>query len=434
MATWYVDGDNGSDYEDATFTDGTYDDVGHAQGNYVVEKTGAFSNLTSGDRVYVEDNGSGNIAPGAYEVHSVDLFGNWVRFTSSLGSDAVDVKMTQADGSSEALAYNRIQKAIDESSSGDIVYIQNNGSTVYEENVSLSDKRLKLIGYGSSTDDDTIVEIDGTDVVGGDGLDFTQTTDGPDTIVLRNLYIHDFDAEGVHFNRSGGSNSTLLYMINCRASNNGNNGVYIQSSYNSFHAVNCEFDNNGDAGVDSGGRQASCVLCRAYDNGDEGFRNSTSYAFTCVLCEATGNVDGFAYTINILCSSYNNTGDGEQGIAEVSYWIGNNGCQVLNGFTHSGLWGMDPSWVDNLFSLYNGFYSNSSGNIDGTPEYEKGSLTDDPEYLDHGSNDNTLKASSPWRRQEIPLGLFTSSVKTYPAIGARQPSISDRKPSVRMFA
>jgi hypothetical protein len=330
-----------------------------------------------------------------------------------------------------------VQSAIGAASSGDSIYIQNNGATVYNEAINLGDKRLWLRGYGSSPTDNTRAVLDGTGLSTGGvgGVKFTMATNGPGIVRLWNLLIQDYrDGDhNVDFRRTAGSGYVMLETFNCRVTNADAAGVYINSSSIAFRAINCRFDNNDWWGVTAQGLAAYFAACEIDNNGVAGY--DLTYGGCLAYCLIHDNVSGAGVGgMRVNCLTYGNGGPGvnyDSAGSDVLGW----GVNVLNGDVGNDTYGLESDSSPDAAVLNCGFYSNSSGAYPAgvTPDLARGTVTADPDLVAPGSGDFRPSPGSPWLMQELTIGLLDSGIKAYPDIGPLQRRVI-RRQGLRTFA
>lgn len=216
----------GNDYEGSTFTDG----VSSSSGT-VVTKTGAFTGTRIGDKIFLTDNGSGNVTPLLRIVTARTDDTITVADIRSGGSEATDVKCTLADGTIN-LAFATLQFALDKISrdtvNGDRLNIKaGNDDNVLAAALSLTaygtpilQAQLIFEGYTSSVGDGGIGGISGAD---------TYTMLAPnsiDYVGFRNMHLH----------KSGSANIVDLdnscLVIGCEIDDTTGYGITLDSNAN----------------------------------------------------------------------------------------------------------------------------------------------------------------------------------------------------------
>ncbi|MBP9658093.1 MAG: PD40 domain-containing protein, partial [Candidatus Promineofilum sp.] len=140
-----------------------------------------------------------------------------------------------------------IQAAIDDSDT-------QNGHTivasagVYQENVTVN-KKITLDGAGSGSDPlvDTII-----DPVTGMGITVTASgTSALDRLVIKDLRVTDAPADGIRFNGSGGSYTTLNNVASVGNTGSGSDGVEFQTTtlVTDFEILNSDLSGNANTGL-----------------------------------------------------------------------------------------------------------------------------------------------------------------------------------------
>jgi len=158
MANYFVRPTNGSDTNDGLdfhgfgLTAGSYDDLGHGDGDYRLSETGAFTGYTwvSGDTIYLS--GGAGITAGLYGIAS-KVSNDVILLAASAGSDST------ADVTSASGAFLTIQKGLDTATAGDTLRCCKEGSSPHETSAAQIDVDLN---DGTSTAPISIVAANGT--------------------------------------------------------------------------------------------------------------------------------------------------------------------------------------------------------------------------------------------------------------------------------
>jgi hypothetical protein len=191
------------------------------------------------------------------------------------------------DGSTEALAKATIQAAVNAvTADRDVVYIQNNGSTVYTEQVTLPAYGVYLIGYGTTIGDNVRAVIDGEDT--------------------RTYCIYQ-------------STSDELFLYNMEIRNATSHGLSTVGAGKLFNVH--AHDNGGDGHrVTTGNEHQAWFFCTFNDNGGNGLYNLNGNAIPSPVW---------------YCDFYNNTGHGVFGYILIAYrcrYVKNNtGAYIISG-------------------------------------------------------------------------------------------------------
>lgn len=323
------------------------------------------------------------------------------------------------NGSSEALAKATIQDAVDNASTGDTIYVQNNGSTVYDEQVTITDLSMTLIGYGSTVDDETKAVIDGEDTRDY-CITFTNTTGTPD-FTLRNFELKQATSHGLYMNRTSSGVNSIHRVDNVYSHDNGGDGFHHNWPNDTPGLyTRCKATLNGGRGFYNDGTTGSMlpVLCEAIDNVGAGFSGSSIEGMVFVWCVAHGNSNNFEASVLIGCTS---------DLADSDGWVAalnTNTTAIACGFSNNGAYGIDgaPTLLDLIAC---GFYNNTSGDTNPTPAKNIDAVTgSDPSYTDAANEDFTLGSSSPWKQQDVTVGDPDDSKLSYPDIGAMQINVT----------
>ena len=324
------------------------------------------------------------------------------------------------DGSTELLAKATITAAITAASSGDTIYIQNNGSTVYSERLSITDKSLQLVGYGSVTTDNTKAELDGTSAGAGIGITVTMTTDAPWCQMFQNLYIHDYSSHGVYMVRSGGAGNPCAVLHNCKINDNGDRGFYI-NNYWTAKLIQCTVQGNTGDGIQmtTGG---TVILSRVLANGGFGVYGQTTSPTTVIESEVAANAGNFR-NCDVVHRCISDATVGQDGMivpSEATYTRASMAIIVGAGIsnTPATYYGINNGGRIVLISC--GFYNNTTGNYTGTPTINNDPVTgSNPQYHAAGTYDFSLDGAA-WKAQAILIGCLDDAQTSSRDIGARQ--------------
>ncbi len=322
------------------------------------------------------------------------------------------------DGSTESLAKATISAAVSAAADNDRVLIQNNGSTVYNEAVTWSDKGLTLEGYGSTVGDQTRAVLDGSNTL-ANGIDFTNTT-STYTLRFQNLEIRHYTDDGIEINRTGGGNNSTalfdnLHIHDCTGDGIWFNTLFANSRPTTFTRCRIERCANG---VTHDNAKFFIALCQILDNSATGVNIDSSTALAamayCTVAKNSINLNGNFLLTNVTLDA----ADGSDNLITRSDSFS---VAVSTGFTNAAAYGIDPANTDRLSVFGCGFFANTTAAIDGTPLIETGSVTgSDPQYADAANFDFTPAPTSPWKQAPTQIGRVGAAQTTYSDIGAAQ--------------
>jgi len=270
-----------------------------------------------------------------------------------------------------------IDHAVDTAPNGSVIYVQNNGTTVYAEAVSISDKTLTITGYGTSVGDNVRVIIDPSGL-GAHGLSWANVNYR--SLSLNNIQIQNSDQDGLYCDGLDFWRQGIVKVINCYFLNNTLHGTYTQRLW-IFNFYRCVAFNNGSSGFhsltsDSNTTQAAIFhSCIAYNNGGNGFNGAglRDLAYTCLSVHNGAN--GFYRLCTMGCIADANTGDGFSSIVS-----GAATCIA----TRNGGYGFTPWWeafTENIF-VGSGVWANTSGGSSiPTQLGDQGIIAGEPQFI-----------------------------------------------------
>lgn len=279
---------NGNDHGGASFTDGSF-----ANATNTLTKVGAFPAATcqAGDKIYLDDNGSGEVSAGLYTIQTRTDDDNVV-LTADIRSgapDPTDVRCDQHTGTS-ALPWATIQHALDfttrDAANGDRFNIKAGTDDVLTAVLSLATYGAPTAaapaifqGYTATAGDGG---IGGVDCGGANGMFGSQSD-----VQLHYLHVHN------------GGASTLApltdraVVTHCEFDDTTGHGITVE---NAGYVAFCHFHNIGNIGVQARGRVFYCV----FENGTNDFVDAIQTDST--GCDCIGNIitiDGTSNGIDI---------------------------------------------------------------------------------------------------------------------------------------
>lgn len=215
----YCDFATGNDYKGATFTDGAF-----ANATLTLTKAGAFAATKVNHWLYLDDNGSGEVATGYYRVTDVGGIPNAVVLHADIRSganDPTDVVCTQADGTT-TLPWRSAQGACDlitrDSTNGDQINVIAGTSQTLSASLSLTTygtptaaAPLVIRGCTATADDG------GQGVLDGNAGDFTIIAGRPVDLVLRDLRLRN--TAGANVLELGARNQVYNCEVDTTAAN-----------------------------------------------------------------------------------------------------------------------------------------------------------------------------------------------------------------------
>lgn len=303
-----------------------------------------------------------------------------------------------------------ITAAVALASDNDTIYVDGSGSE-YAETVNFSTKKINFVGTnGSFVVDGTRAVIDATGQTYGM---YGVATGFPSKVEVQNFEIKNATSHG--FYRTTSSGNDALFMHNVSSHDNGGSGVYIQRHY--AHIYNaCEFCDNGGYGWESNVTQSpfglaffGCVITGNTSGGIVGrdIYNHWSMATGCVIA-GNGGVGATGIRFMVSCVLDDATSHG---------WTAMDNSNVrsigwFSGFSNNGGYGVANA--DQAMLRGCGFYTNTSGNLQGTPFIEDGSVTTDPDYVNAATFDFTLDAATTWGANSI---TFANGIEFWSDIG-----------------
>lgn len=420
----------------------SYDDTGHADGDYRIESSGAFSGYTweSGDLIYI-DGGTG-ITVGLYEI-AEKVSNDVIRLTASAGSDASD--LSSSSGPFATLNYALKDGGTGNTmSAGDELRVMNDGSHEIDNEITTSGMD------GTSTDRVLVRGVDDR------GVPFTDEMDRTNRVEIRcaastftGTYMLKADNvrwtwQGLKFNchDSGGTDRANRAAViglsgwgsiwmNCEFEN-GSSGdmVYV---YYYDQIVYCDFHDNTDgSGCNmSSGNGGRFYFCRFYDNNKNGLdANATSSNSGWVMgCEFFRNGSGSTHAglkfnnagennvvVAVNCVMYDNYTDGMRVSGELNRGNGliYNCSFVGNGQDGSSGYGLrmqstdyPETWGHGRLIDFNHFHNNYDDEAYAEPggaidvagindgAIGQNNQTGDPSFADADNGDFTPGSSSP---------------------------------------
>lgn len=287
-------------------------------------------------------------------------------------------------GLSEAQAFATIQFGVGSITSGDTIYVQNNGSTVYAEMVTITDLNVKMIGYGSTVTDGVKAVIDGADTRANCIL-FTNTA-GSVSLILQNFELKQATAAGFSLLRAASGSNSEHRFDNIWSHDNGAEGFLFDWPHSRAVPVSrCRADLNVTHGFSRTSTGSfKYFLCTAFDNAGSGFETADhkDHCSFCIAARNAINFDGIATLVSCIADA----SDGSDN------WVVLGGSQSFAyscGFSNAAAFGIDGT-INQLTLIDCGFYNNTSGDIDGTPLLEINSITgNNPGYADAANEDYT---------------------------------------------
>ncbi len=230
----------GNDHGGNAFVDGSF-----ANATNTLTRVGAFTAATTqaGDKIYLDDNGSGEVAAGLYTI-SVRTDDDNIVLTADIRSgapDPTDVRCDQHTGA-VGLPWATVQHALDfvtrDAANGDRFNVKNGTDDVLAAALDFSTYGTPtaaapwiLQGYSAAAEDGGIGGVSGggaVGIVGGDALDF-------------------------------------LYFIDMHLHNTGANDIISIDNNNAF--INCEIDNTTLLALDL---DSSCIVINCYIHNCDG--------------------------------------------------------------------------------------------------------------------------------------------------------------------
>jgi len=321
-------------------------------------------------------------------------------------------------GTSEGAAKATIQAAVDIASAFDTIYVQNNGSTVYNEMVTVNDlAKLTLIGYGTTVDDGVRAVIDGEDTR-ANCLLLRNTSVANCDYTVTNFECLQATGAGVNLLRGTGGSNSRHKFDNIWSHDNGTFGFdWNWPNGYAGYISRSKLNLNGSHGIQfsiNSGSTANLAFCTIVDNVGEGIRCTSPSASPtlayCIVARNSVNVNDKAFYVNCVLDA----ADGSDN------YISNGGMLIYTGVTNATAFGIDVGTLAPIL-FATGFYNNSSGNVDGTPLLEVGTVSgNNPGYADAANNDFTPSHAS-WLGVQTDIGLPDSpDMSTFADIGPGQ--------------
>lgn len=314
-------------------------------------------------------------------------------------------------GDSEALAKKTISAAVSAATSGSTIYVRNNGSTVYSESVAWTQKNMVFVGYGCTVGDNVRFVLDAT----GYAYGMSQETTGGGVInlVLENCELRGATSHGVYQRGVGGSASRQS-MFNCHIHGNGGDG-YRALAAAVINITHCRFSSNGGSGINSNGVNVVAANSIIDNNAEHGiYANNTnaSVVDNCFIYNnGLTNITGGSVVSNSVVDSAGGNG-WTTGPAQSS--------SLVNSIvSNSGGYGVEVA-AGRSYIVNSAFYSNTSGDVNGTVNYDDRVSGLDPLYVDAENGNYALQPTSPLLRRAGKIGLIDSDIVTYPDLGAIQ--------------
>ncbi len=346
---------NGNDHGGNAFVDGSF-----VNATLTLTKIGAFTAATcqAGDKIYLDDNGSGEVTPGLYTINArVD--NDNVTLTADIRSginDPSDVRCDQHTGA-VGLPWATIQHAADfttQGASGDRFNIRDTADDVLAAAMDWSTyggpsftKPLIIQGYTTAAGDGGIGGISGGGAVG------MFASSSLDDVTIIDMHMHDCGAAAII------SLDDDIRLYNVELDNTTGMGITVNDD---AYLWNVYSHNVGAYGIDTGsaGRVLFCVVENGVNDVSRAINVSTnSEVQNCIVSvdsSSDGIVVGFACRVENN-SVYSAAGTG-QGII-----IGSRGGTLLNniveGFSGVGGIGYDINADLNLYG-HNSAYNNTT--------------------------------------------------------------------------
>lgn len=367
----------GNDHGGAAFVDGAF-----ANATLTLTKVGAFPAATcqAGDKLYLDDNGSGEVTPGLYTI-SARTDDNNVVLTADIRSgapDPTDVRCDQHTGA-VGLPWATVQHALDfttrDAVNGDRFNVKAGTDDVLAAALSFATYGTPTLvapwicqGYTAAAGDGGIGGISGGgnfSIVGGAALDYLGFID---------MHLHNSGAAAVI------DIDDSCTLIGCEVDNTSGAGILVDFD---GVVINCYVHNCGGYGVDA--REGSVVAFNTLENGANDFSYAI-YGSGAAIFFNVIDIDGttrgiYGWGSSTICfnSIYSNAGteDGifNSGANNSGVILGN----IVEGF--SGVGGVGINFAEARVYGYSAFYNN-------TANLSKGDT-----ILDLSANDQALTAS-----------------------------------------
>ncbi len=277
------DANDGLDPSGCNVSSGVYDDLGGANGDYSLTRTGAFAGIRQDDPIAIT--GGTGMTVGLFPVKEV-ISDNEVLFYESIGSDASDV--STSDGPKATIEGLLAEgAALDRLVIGDGTWRHASTGTWVSSDVAADFVSI----FGA----DARGVVEGTQPI----LDGSLHSAGTSTFVFDNAGYEGWSFHNLRFTAG------LLYNIedqvvdvlgvsffNCRIDNAVSHGV-LHMSVDSWTFEDTEIDSNGGAGVSTtastlGDGGAVYHRCRIHDNVSHGVMSSSTVQFEETLVYGNG--------------------------------------------------------------------------------------------------------------------------------------------------
>lgn len=290
------------------------------------------------------------------------------------------------DGSTEALAFKTLQKAMDTVAANDKVWAKN--TNTYTEAVSITTAGgattpIVFEGYTSSIGDGGVFIIDGENTR-ANGL--TNSASTTVRYVFKNLRVINHTAVGISL-----PTSHNLVFKSCQA--DGNGGVGGVDVDNRCIFIDCTFNGNTGTGV-TAGDYATFIGCRSYDNSVHGFNMESGF---CVHCVTWSNASNNFYSPGVLgpVVIVNCTGDGESKDTTIGIQVSNNiPTAVVNCIIYDNTTGFDAGDVGEMLVSRNNLVNSNTANYVNGGQTFSGEVTAAPGFENEATHDYRLASGS----------------------------------------
>ena len=389
----------GNDFGGTAFTDGSF-----ANATNTLTRTGAFPAATNiaGDKLYLTDNGSGEVTAGLYTI-STRTDDNNVILSADIRSganDPTDVVCVQHDGTI-SLEWATVQHALNfttrDATNGDRINILAGTDDVLAAALSLATYGtptnivpLILQGYTSAAGDGGIGGISGN----GTYTMFAPTS--LDSINFVDLHMHNSgSAQIVHLDNS-------IYISHCELDNTTGGGIRLD---NNGYVGHCYIHNTGGDGIRV--NASSMAMSNYLENGTDDFDqaivlDSSSSRAIFNIIDVDGASDGIVTDLSDHSvennSIYSNGGTGQGinvigGTAHLSSLTNN----MIEGFSGVGGIGINVVTAGNIMLYGHNFTYNNATNysISGTALKDLGNNTTlgSSPFTDPANNDFTVSTA-----------------------------------------
>lgn len=401
MATLWLDPSGGSNSNDGLdlygfgLTAGSYDDTGHADGDFRLSSTGSFAGytVTSGDTIYLS--GGAGITPGLYEIAS-KVSDDVLLLASSAGSDSTG-DVTSSDG-----PWLTFQYLVDNIGTDDTAYC----CATATETTSLTVDIDTTAGTQTAP-----IRIWGRNANGSGFAQYTLQAAGSftGTALLEtpgNYHYYRFrcitlDANtnvNHAFDQTGDTNTGWMWDT-CVFENGNAEGVDLRNTYTRMFG--CTIRNHGADGLRQNANRNYLRMdaCNIYGNVSDGLfiRNfGLSHISNCLIWDNGGDgitvENGKSDWSVVGCTIDGNGSDGIGFLGGAARWMVTR-CAITNNGAY-GIGNIGSGSDDSQQITNNLYYGNTSGatNLSTTPGFDN--YTTDPGYADAANGDFTPSASS----------------------------------------